>query len=241
MPEGGLDCPSCGAVVDPGDQFCGYCGGRMPAEASSEPPVPSPPPPRRAEPRPQPIRTPAEPTQQQGRVAPEATLDPGALPQEADPAREAPPELRPGFWARNGGIGLTFIRIALGFLFIFPRNPLMFGDPWAGGDPWSPGETGFYPLESVEYWAQTLVLTDRQELFYGVCLIQMLAGAFIVLGLLFRPACVLMATTFIGIWVVVFLFGSGIGIQLGYLAWALAFLGLMLAGPGRLALRRRRD
>lgn len=221
MPDGGLSCPSCGAVVDPADQFCGYCGGRMPAEVPAEPPAPPPPPPPRVEPQPQPIQSPADPTKQRGSVT-----------------SETPPEFRSGFWARYSGLGLTAIRVALGFLFIFPRNPLMFGDPWFAL------ETGSYAWDvapHVEYWAQAVVLTDGRDFFYAICITQILAGTFIVLGLLFRPACVLMAATFMGIWTFLFLYGTTIEIQLGYLAFAVAFLGLMLAGPGRLALRRKRD
>jgi hypothetical protein len=50
-----------------------------------------------------------------------------------------------------------------------------------------------------------------------------------------------MAGTFVAIWVFIFANGSSLEVQLGYLAFALAFLGLMVLGPGRFALRSKRE
>ena len=110
----------------------------------------------RPEPQPQPEPLPGP--------QPEPQPEPVRVSTERDGGEESvaprpPARPRSGFWGRNGGFGLTFIRAALGFLFILPRNPLAFGDPW------SSGEMGFYPLELVEYWA--LALSDRRELFYA--------------------------------------------------------------------------
>ena len=213
MADGALICPNCRREGDPGERFCAYCGSQKPAAAPPEA-LPEPP--------------------------PDASREPEARAQATTPERRAPTEEKSPVPAADSlgrirGFGPTIIRVALGFLFLYPMNPIVSGYGWPAPDV----ET--WEIGPVEYWAHAAFLADRLDVIYAVSTIQLLAGVLIILGLLFRPACVVMAATFIAIWIFVFVDSSTIEVQLEYLGFAVAFLGLMLVGPGRLALRRRRD
>jgi len=88
-------------------------------------------------------------------------------------------------------------------------------------------------------WVRLPVGMEFPELYYGIVATHMIAGSLIGLGLLFRPACLVAAAS----WgYILFL---QITIEGAYyslpeitesVALILIFLGLMFAGPGRLAL-----
>ncbi len=274
MPEPLRKCPVCKAVVDPGDQFCGFCG--SPVEATSSPPAsPGPPSPTRptvppgpprlstapappappSSPLPQSAPTqPAEPPEQPPAPSPsQATPFEGSRPDKdpvvgSETAREPkngspvePPSERkesesveaprPGFWIRNRGWGLLLARLGVAALLLYAWNPEMVGTIEDG--------RGWELVEESLPWVRLPVGMDFPTLYYGIVVTHMIGGLLIGLGLLFRPACLVVALS----WgYILFL---QVTIEGGYFslpelsqsaALILVFMGLMFAGPGRLAL-----
>jgi len=244
MAEADWKCPRCGAPLAAEDRFCGYCGERIPAEA---PPAPSPPP-RPVPVSPEPVgvavapsagdeagrqHTAPEPVQKQEvRAAP-----PPEQRREDEASVPAPTVPRPGFWDRSEGWGLTILRLALGGLLLFPGSPLIFGGGWGWGVPpeYEPDPTDPFDIGGIFG-----VIPENLELLDVMALVQGVLGAVIILGVLFRPVCFLVAATFVAVWWVFYDYGTSFAAWGSYLAFAVVFLGLMVAGPGRLALRRKR-
>lgn len=140
---------------------------------------------------------------------------------------------RPGFWIRNRGWGLLLLRLGFAALLLYGWNPEMVGTIEDG--------RGWDLVNQSLPWVRLPVGMDFPELFYAVVATHMIAGSFIALGLLFRPACLVVAAS----WgFILFLQITVEGAYFGLpeitesAALLLIFLGLMIAGPGRLALGR---
>ncbi len=125
--------------------------------------------------------------------------------------------------SRYSDLGLLFIRVIVGVMFIYYGAPMLFGGPqkWAQvGSAMGSIGINFWPV----FWGLMAALV---EFFGGICIIA---------GLFFRLVCILLAFTMF----VAFsmhlkkgdgLFGSGHAIE----DFAL-FFGLIFVGPGRYSL-----
>ncbi len=116
-------------------------------------------------------------------------------------------------------LGLLFLRVGIGTAFVVHGAPKMFGGPerWAGL-----GSMVGLPFETVFGFLAAL-----GEFGGGICL---------VLGLLFRPALMLLVGTMLG--AVIFHLGKGDGFS-GYahaLESAILFFSLLFIGPGKYSL-----
>lgn len=255
-------CPTCKAAVKEGDRFCGYCGSPMEASppqsappgppTSSGPPAPSgppasfgpphpAPPPRRTQ---APPRTPSQATdpyegfREPGPKAPETeSVEEQRAPEtqaaegHEEPATQAGEPLP--FWIRNRGFGLLFLRLGLGILLIYGWNPTAMGS-FAGGE-----EAEL--LGDLPYWVEVALVLDLPQLYYGVVGAHMATGFLIILGLLFRPACFVAAGSYLSVLAFQAVWAAEYMTIIDFVqsgCMVLIFLGLMVAGPGRLAVGR---
>lgn len=234
---GRQSCPTCGEALDASDRFCGSCG----ASVGVEPGAPAGP---RVGPPAQ-VSAPVPPVVAASGTKPTAppVVPPSARPVEAAmgdtdaaPSRRLAGEIAPVPGSRPRDVGLALIRVALGLLLVYPRNPLFHGH--TGALPGDPAYT-WSDVVPVEFWARTAVPLDL-DFFYAMAVTQLVAGGLIVAGVLFRTACLVMALTWVVVLGYVFFEGSALEMQLNYALTAMAFVGLALAGPGRWVVGKRR-
>ena len=127
------------------------------------------------------------------------------------------------FLSRYRNIGILILRIGIGCMFLFHGAPKMFGGPekWEGlGMAMSSVGIRFMPA----FWG---FMASFAEFFGGICLI---------LGLFFRPACILLTIT-MAIAASMHL-GKGDGLRGASHAIedGIVFLSLILIGPGTYSL-----
>ena len=122
--------------------------------------------------------------------------------------------------------GLLFIRVGLGALFIYHGYPKLLAGPggWAslGASTKYVGIT-FLPV----MWGLLAALTET------------IGGLFIVLGLFFRPACVLLVLTLVVAIASHFAKGDGLDGAAHAIEDAIMFAGLFFVGPGSYSLDKK--
>lgn len=122
--------------------------------------------------------------------------------------------------------GLLLMRLGLGLMFILHGYPKLVGGP----ERW----------EGIGGAMKTIGI-DFLPLFWGLSatLVELIGGLFLILGLFFRPTCLLLAFTML----IAALFhlskgdgvmGSSHAIELG-----IVFVGLLFVGPGRYSVDKR--
>jgi putative oxidoreductase len=122
-------------------------------------------------------------------------------------------------WYRTFGIGLLIIRVGLGIMYMVHGFPKIAGGP----EKWTAVGSGMHGMGvsfAPEFWGFMAAIS---EFGGGICLI---------LGLLFRPAVVLMFITML-VAVMSFVATGGGFSQFSHPAEnAITFLGLFFIGPG---------
>ena len=122
--------------------------------------------------------------------------------------------------------GLLVIRVGLGAMFIFHGYPKMMGGPagWA------------------EIGASTKVVgINFAPVFWGLmaALSEALGGFLILVGLIFRPACLLLLITLAIAAITHFVKGDGLSGASHAVEAAIMFTGLFIIGPGRYSADRK--
>lgn len=213
-------CGDCGARQAATARFCGVCGAPL-GEMAPPPPA---------------LSSPA-------RVGPPVS-PPGVSPAEAGPApvddhtparRESAPSPSPRA-APGGDLGRLLLRLGLGVLHVYPANPMAYRGVY---DP-ALIEDVYNPWAFTEFWAWMAVDRGQAPVYDGVSVAMAVLGALVATGLFFRTACAGMALVLAGLTAFVFLGGSSLAFQMEYAVMALAFVGLLVLGPGRYRLGRRR-
>lgn len=122
--------------------------------------------------------------------------------------------------------GLLIFRIGLGIMMITHGLPKLMGGPdfWekVGGAMNNIG-INFYPV----FWGLMAALTET----FG--------GFLLVLGLAFRPACILLAFTMCMASINHFASGDGLGGASHAMELGFVFLGLIFIGPGRYSIDKK--
>ena len=122
--------------------------------------------------------------------------------------------------------GLLIIRIGLGIMFMFHGYPKLLGGPgsWAAvGDAMKHTGVTFFPVG----WGLLAAATET----FG--------GLFILLGLAFRPACILLTITMVIASIMHLKTGDGIGGASHAIEAAVVFLGLTFIGPGKYSVDKK--
>src|SRR5207249_3389056 len=114
-------------------------------------------------------------------------------------------------------------RIGLGVMFLFHGLPLLLGGP----HKWTQLGAAM-PHVGIRHWS----------LFWGLmaAVAQSFGAVFLILGLFFRPACILLAVTMIVAARMHLLNGEGIKGAAHAIEMAIVFLSLILIGPGKYSL-----
>ena len=120
-------------------------------------------------------------------------------------------------------IGLLILRLGIGGMFIFHGAPKILGGP----DMWEKlGTTmGIYGVHFLPvFWG---FMSSFAECFGGI---------FLILGLFFRPACILLTINMIVATSMHLNRGDGLGIASHAIEAGILFLSLILIGPGKYSL-----
>jgi putative oxidoreductase len=122
--------------------------------------------------------------------------------------------------------GLLIIRVGLGILFIYHGFPKLFGGPsrWEGLGA-ATGSVGihFFPM----FWGLVAAITET-------------AGGFLlILGLAFRPVCLLLVINLIVAALFTFSVSGSLGDATHAIEDAITFAGLFLIGPGKYSLDKK--
>ena len=122
--------------------------------------------------------------------------------------------------------GLLIIRVGLGILFIYHGFPKLFGGPsrWEGLGA-ATGSVGihFFPM----FWGLVAAITET-------------AGGFLlILGLAFRPVCLLLVINLIVAALFTFNVSGSLGDATHAIEDAITFAGLFLIGPGKYSLDKK--
>ena len=127
------------------------------------------------------------------------------------------------FLNKHRHIGLLVLRIGIGLMFILHGAPKLFGGPekWGqiGGAMSSLG-IGFAPA----FWG---FMAAVSEFFGGICLI---------VGFVFRPACILLTITMLVAAISHLSKGDGLGGASHAIELGIVFLSLILIGAGKYSL-----
>ena len=127
------------------------------------------------------------------------------------------------FLNKHRHIGLLILRIGLGVMFLIHGGPKLFGGPekWGKiGMAMASLGIGFMPT----FWGFMAAIS---EFFGGICLI---------LGLFFRPACILLTLTMIVAALSHFGQGEGLGGASHAIEVGIVFLSFILIGAGKYSL-----
>ena len=127
------------------------------------------------------------------------------------------------FLNKHRHIGLLILRIGLGVMFLIHGGPKLFGGPekWGKiGMAMASLGIGFMPT----FWGFMAAIS---EFFGGICLI---------LGLFFRPACILLTLTMIVAALSHFGRGEGLGGASHAIEVGIVFLSFILIGAGKYSL-----
>ena len=127
------------------------------------------------------------------------------------------------FLNKHRHIGLLILRIGLGVMFLIHGGPKLFGGPekWGKiGMAMANLGIGFMPT----FWGFMAAIS---EFFGGICLI---------LGLFFRPACILLTLTMIVAALSHFGRGEGLGGASHAIEVGIVFLSFILIGAGKYSL-----
>lgn len=129
------------------------------------------------------------------------------------------------YLGRYRDFGLLVLRLGVGVMFLFHGWPKLVGGP----DKWTAlgGAVGYFGIHFIPmFWG---LMAAISEFFGGVCLI---------LGVAFRPACLLLAGTMAV--AATMHFGRGDSLQTASHAIELGcvFFGLLFVGPGRFGFGR---
>ena len=127
------------------------------------------------------------------------------------------------FLNKHRHIGLLILRIGLGVMFLIHGGPKLFGGPekWGKiGMAMASLGIGFMPT----FWG---FMGAISEFFGGICLI---------LGLFFRPACILLTLTMIVAALSHFGRGEGLGGASHAIEVGIVFLSFILIGAGKYSL-----
>lgn len=122
--------------------------------------------------------------------------------------------------------GLLIIRVGLGIMFMFHGYPKLLGGPesWnAVGDAMKHTGVTFFPMG----WGFLAAATET------------IGGLFIILGLAFRPACILLTITMIVASIMHLKTGDGIGGASHAIEAAVVFFGLTFIGPGKYSVDKK--
>ena len=120
---------------------------------------------------------------------------------------------------KYANIGLLIIRVGLGVMFIFHGYPKLMGGPeqWVKlGQAMEAFGISFLP----GFWGFMAAFAE----FFG--------GAFLIMGILFQPACALLLVTMIVAAAMHFDQGHGLKGASHAIEAGIVFLGLLLTGPG---------
>lgn len=124
-------------------------------------------------------------------------------------------------------VGLLLMRIGLGLAFIiFHGYPKLAGGPemWAGiGSTMSNLNIHFFPT----FWGFMAALAEG------------LGGLFLLLGLFYRPTCIILLFTMLMATSYHLAAGDGIAVASRALEMAIVFLGLTFIGPGKYSIDKR--
>ena len=126
-------------------------------------------------------------------------------------------------WNKHRHIGLLILRIGLGCMFLFHGAPKMFGGPEEWKDTGMAMKSlgiGFMPM----FWG---IMAAISEFIGGLCLI---------LGLFFRPACVLLTVTMMVAAVSNLAEGEGLMGASHPIEVGIVFLSFILIGAGKYSL-----
>jgi putative oxidoreductase len=122
--------------------------------------------------------------------------------------------------------GLLIIRAGLGLLFIYHGFPKLFGGPsrWEGLGA-AAGAIGihFFPL----FWGLVAAITET------------LGGFLLILGLAFRPVCLLLVINLIVAALFTYKVSGSLGDATHAIEDAITFAGLLLIGPGKYSLDKK--
>jgi len=132
-----------------------------------------------------------------------------------------------GFLARYREVGLLILRVGVGAIFLKTGWPLISNpDKWQGlGEALS--AVGFTPSPTV---AKVFGFLAALSQFGGaICLI---------LGFLFRPACILLAGTMAVALAMHLKGGDPFGVLMPSLESLIVFVSLMFIGPGKISIER---
>jgi len=122
--------------------------------------------------------------------------------------------------------GLLIIRLGLGAMFILHGYPKLLGGPdsWTsiGGAMQNIG-IKFFPI----FWGLMAALTET------------LGGFLLIIGLAFRPACLLLFFTMVIATLMHFSKGDDINVASHAIEAGIVFLGLMFIGPGKYSVDKK--
>lgn len=124
------------------------------------------------------------------------------------------------FLSKYRDIGLLILRIGIGAMFLYHGAPKIFGGPekWERvGMAMASVGINFFPI----LWG---FMAAFSEFFGGIC---------IILGLFFRPACILLTITMAVAASMHLSKGDGLGVASHAIEDGIVFLSLILIGPGK--------
>lgn len=125
------------------------------------------------------------------------------------------------FLGKYRDLGLLILRIGLGCMFLFHGFPIMFGGP----EIWKEvGSLGMPDISSQSMSAVVGFIAAVAEFIGGIC---------IILGLLFRPACLLLAITMSFAFAMHIRRGDTLGGASHAIENGIVFLSLIFIGPGK--------
>ncbi|MDX1763979.1 MAG: DoxX family protein [bacterium] len=131
------------------------------------------------------------------------------------------------FFDRYRDWGILFLRIGLGIAFLFHGVPKLLGGPgaWAGlgSAAMAPLGISFAPAA----WGLMAALSET------------VGGLLLILGLLFRPACLLLAITMMVALNMHVSKGDPFKVYSHAMEAGIVFLALTLIGPGRFVVKRK--
>lgn len=127
------------------------------------------------------------------------------------------------FLSRYSDYGLLILRVIVGLMFLYYGKPMLFGGP----EKWTQVGQAMGAL-NIHFWPEFWGFMAGFSEFFG--------GIFLILGLFFRPICMLLTFTMIVAANMHLRKGEGLFVAGHAIEDAVIFLSLIFIGPGRYSL-----